>query len=193
MADHTTIRYESVDGLATITLARPDKRNAMNLEMFSELGDAAEAAAGDPEVRAVLVRGEGPSFCAGLDLSALGGLAEIRGARFRSFVRMAQRPFAALARMPKPSLAEVHGHALGAGFQLALACDLRVASTDVRFGMLEARYGIIPDLGGSHHLARLGGPAREHPPKRWTADGPIGETAPGKPEGGWVRCRSSLR
>ena len=62
--------------------------------------------------------------------------------------------------MPKPTLAAVQGHALGAGFQLALACDLRVATQDVRFGMLEARYGLIPDLGGMHHLARLVGPAR---------------------------------
>jgi enoyl-CoA hydratase/carnithine racemase len=105
----------------------------------------------------VLVQAEGPSFCAGLDLSALGDLAGFRAARFRSFVRLAQRPYLLLARMPKPTLAAVQGHALGAGFQLALACDLRVAAADVQFGMLEARYGLIPDLGGMHHLARLVG------------------------------------
>ena len=65
-----------------------------------------------------------------------------------------------MAQMPKPVVAAVHGHALGAGFQLALACDLRIAAEDVKFGMLEARYGLIPDLGGMHHLARLIGPAR---------------------------------
>jgi enoyl-CoA hydratase/carnithine racemase len=73
---------------------------------------------------------------------------------------MAQRPFLALSRMSKPTLAAVQGNAIGAGFQLALACDLRVAARDVRFGMLEARYGLIPDLGGMHHLTRLIGPAR---------------------------------
>jgi enoyl-CoA hydratase/carnithine racemase len=166
MSDFDTIRYEVNDGVASITLARPDKRNALSLDTFRELGDAAEAAGGDPAVRAVLVAGEGPSFCAGIDLGLLAKLAPLVAETrqdpdgFRSFVRLAQRPFFALAAMPKPTLAAVHGHALGAGFQLALACDLRAATTDVRFGMLEARYGLIPDLGGMYHLARLVGPAR---------------------------------
>jgi enoyl-CoA hydratase/carnithine racemase len=160
MADYETIRYETSDGLATITLSRPDKRNAMNRRMFKELGDAADRVAADPEIRGVLVDAAGPSFCAGIDLTALTELAGIQGDEFRSFVRLAQRPYAVLAGMAKPSVAAVQGHALGAGFQLALACDLRVASTDASFAMLEARYGLIPDLGGSHHLARLIGPAR---------------------------------
>jgi enoyl-CoA hydratase len=158
-----TIRFVTSDGLATISLARPDKRNAMDATMFRELGDAAELASADPAVRAVLVRGEGPSFCAGIDLSVMGELAGLAAPgedRFGEFIALAQRPFRTLALMPKPSLAAVQGHALGAGFQLALACDLRVAAHDVKFGMLEARYGLIPDLGGMHHLARLVGPAR---------------------------------
>src|SRR2546427_1792360 len=73
---------------------------------------------------------------------------------------MAQRPYLAIARMEKPTVAAVQGHALGAGFQLALACDLRVAAPDALFAMLEGRYGLIPDLGGLHHLARIVGPAR---------------------------------
>jgi enoyl-CoA hydratase/carnithine racemase len=166
MPEFESIRYETRDGLARITLARPDKRNAVSLQMFHELGDAAEAAGSDPNVRGVLVAGEGPSFCAGIDLALLAELAPLasRAAeqpdQFRAFVRMAQRPFLALARMPKPTVAAVQGHALGAGFQLALACDLRVAASDATFGMLEARYGLIPDLGGMHHLTRLAGPAR---------------------------------
>jgi enoyl-CoA hydratase len=166
LSDFETIRYVVRDGLATITLARPDKRNAVNQAMFTELGDATEAAAADSDVRAVLVAGEGPSFCAGIDLALIGeltGLAsEASGNEggFHSFVREAQRAFRSLARMPKPAVAAVQGHALGAGFQLALACDLRVASTDAKLGMLEPRYGLIPDLGGAHRLARLVGPSR---------------------------------
>ena len=166
MPDFESIRYQVHDGLAQITLARPDKRNAISLKMFQELGDATEAAGGDQEIRAVLVAGEGPSFCAGIDLALLAELAPLAASAaeepdpFRAFVRMAQRPYLALARMPKPTVAAVQGHALGAGFQLALACDLRVAATDAKFGMLEARYGLIPDLGGMHHLTRLVGPAR---------------------------------
>ena len=160
MADFETLRYGVHDGVATMELARPDKRNAISAQMFSELGDAAEAAASDPGIRAVLVRGAGPSFCSGIDVTLLGQLAGTRGARLRSFIRTAQRPFLTLAQMDKPSVAEVQGHALGAGFQLALACDLRVCAEDVRFALLEVRFGLIPDLGGLHRLSRLIGPAR---------------------------------
>lgn len=160
MADFETLRYGVHDGVATIELARPDKRNAISAQMFAELGDATETAASDPGIRAVLVRGAGPAFCAGIDVTLLGQLAGTRGARLRSFIRMAQRPFLALAQMDKPSVAEVQGHALGAGFQLALACDLRVCAEDVRFAMLEVRFGLVPDLGGIHRLSRLIGPAR---------------------------------
>ena len=147
-----TIRYEVEGGLARITLARPDKRNAISLKMFQELGDAAEAVAADPSVRGVLVAGEGSSFCAGIDLAVLQDLGSnppARGEEFRSFVRTVQRPFRSLALMPKPAVAAVQGHALGAGFQLALACDLRVAAGDASLGLLEARYGLIPPDAGS--------------------------------------------
>jgi 2-(1,2-epoxy-1,2-dihydrophenyl)acetyl-CoA isomerase len=166
MPNFETIRYETEGGLCTITLARPDKRNAINRRMFEELGDAAELAGSDPDVRAVVVIGEGPSFSAGIDLSLLAELAglvakaEEDATGFHRFVEMAQRPYASLAAMPKPTVAAVRGHAVGAGFQLALACDLIVAAEDASFAMLEARYGLVPDLGGMHRLARLLGPAR---------------------------------
>jgi enoyl-CoA hydratase/carnithine racemase len=157
----STIRYEIEGRIAVITLARPEKRNAMNVDMFRELGEATAQAAGDPAVRGVLMAGEGRSFCAGIDLAALAELGGLSTdpATLRQFIHMAQRPIAALAGMPKPTIAAVHGYALGAGFQLALACDLRAAATDACFGMLEARYGLIPDMGGAHRLARLVGPA----------------------------------
>jgi enoyl-CoA hydratase/carnithine racemase len=160
MADLETIRYGVHDGVATIELARPDKRNAITAQMFTELGDTAERAAEDPGIRAVLVKAQGPAFCAGIDVTLLGQLSGTRGARFRSFVRTAQRPFALLAQMDKPSVVAVQGPAVGAGFQLALACDLRVAAEDARFAMLEVRFGLVPDLGGNHRLARQIGPAR---------------------------------
>lgn len=160
MADFETIKYGVHDGVATITLARPDKRNAINAQMFTELGDAAERAANDPGIRVVLVTGEGESFSAGIDVLLLNQLSGTRGARFRSFVRTAQRPGYILASMDKPAVAAVQGHAVGAGFQLALSCDLRIASEDLRFAMLEVRFGLIPDLGGLHRLSRLVGPSR---------------------------------
>ena len=160
MPEFETIRYDIHDGLATITLNRPEKRNAMNAQMFTDLAAAGERAADDSGVRVVLVRGEGPVFCAGLDIGLMGTLAGSRGARFRSFVRHAQRPFRVLATMDKPTVAAVQGHAVGAGFQLALACDLRVIADDAHLGMFEIRFGLVPDLGGNHRLARIVGPAR---------------------------------
>ena len=155
-----TIRYEAEGGIACIALARPDKRNAMNAQMFDELADAAERAASDESVRLVVVSGDGPSFCAGIDVAELARLASIDRSEIRSFVEFAQRPFHTLALMPKPSIAAVQGHAVGAGFQLALACDLRVVAPDASFAMLEVGYGLIPDLGGAHRLARAVGTAR---------------------------------
>lgn len=160
MAEFETIRYSAHDGLATIELARPQKLNAMNAQMFQELGTAAERAGSEPGIRVVLVKGQGRAFCSGIDMSLLGQLSGTRGARFRSFVVSAQRPFLLLAQMGKPTIAAVRGHALGAGFQLALACDLRVASDDAEFAMLELRFGLVPDLSGTHRLVRLVGPAR---------------------------------
>ena len=160
MAEFETLRYGVHDGVATIELARPDKRNALNALAFNELAESADRAAADPGIRVVLVKGQGPSFCAGIDIALLGQLAGTRGARFRSYVRSVQRPFLTLAQMDKPTVAAVQGHALGAGFQLALACDLRVAADDAQFAMLEVRFGLLPDLGGPHRLPRLIGLAR---------------------------------
>lgn len=160
MADYETIRYGVHDGVATIELARPDKLNAITFHMFEELGDAVDTAAKDPGIRVVLVQGQGRSFSSGLDVTVLGQLAGTRGARFHSFVETAQRPGRRLATMSKPAVAAVQGHAYGAGFQLALACDLRIVADDASFAMLEVRYGILPDLGGPHRLPRLIGAGR---------------------------------
>jgi enoyl-CoA hydratase/carnithine racemase len=163
MAEFETVRLEKREGIATITLARPAKRNAMNREMFADVANAAEEAGSDPDVHGVLIAGEGQSFCAGIDLALLAEfrtLASLPGSQFRSFVKMAQRPYLVLSRLEKPTLAAVQGHALGAGFQLALACDLRVVATNAQLALLETRFGIIPDLGGMHALARIVGTGR---------------------------------
>jgi enoyl-CoA hydratase/carnithine racemase len=127
--------------------------------MFGELGEAATRAAEDPNARVVLVRAEGPSFCAGIDVGELALLAGTGADDVRTLATTAQRPMLTLATMNKPTLAAVHGHALGAGLQLALACDLRICADDVSFGMLEIRFGLIPDLGGTKRLSALVGPA----------------------------------
>jgi enoyl-CoA hydratase/carnithine racemase len=152
------VRTNLADGILTVTLARPEKRNALSPELFAALGEAFEKAL-DKAVRVVLVEGEGPVFCAGIDLASLAGLATTDLPFLETGTRL-QEIFMALERIGKPSVAAVHGAAVGAGLQLALACDLRVAADDVRLGMLEITYGIVPDLGGIHRVTRLCGPAR---------------------------------
>jgi enoyl-CoA hydratase/carnithine racemase len=144
------------DGVLTITLNRPEKRNALNPELFKAVGDAFDRAR-EPEVRAVLVRGAGDVFCAGIDVGSLAGG---DAADVKSIGADLQDIFMRLERIGKPSVAAVQGAALGAGLQLALACDLRVATEDARLGLLEIHYGIIPDLGGIHRLVHLCGLSR---------------------------------
>ncbi|MFN2462943.1 MAG: enoyl-CoA hydratase/isomerase family protein [Candidatus Dormibacteria bacterium] len=153
---HTTLE----DGLLTITLNRPEKRNALSLELFAAVGEAFDRA-NEPAVRTVLLRGEGKVFCAGIDL---GSLAELGGGdvhrNFISGVERLQEVYLKLERAGKPSVAAVHGVALGAGLQLAMACDLRVFADDARVGLLEINYGIIPDLTGLHRAVQLCGQGR---------------------------------
>jgi enoyl-CoA hydratase/carnithine racemase len=148
------------DGLLTITLNRPGKRNALSMDLFRATGEAFDRAA-EPDVRAVLLRGEGKVFCAGIDLASL---AELGGGDVRTDfpqgVAQLQEIYMKLERAGKPSVCAVHGVAFGAGLQLATACDLRVAADDARLGLLEIRYGIIPDLTGIHRLVQLCGPSR---------------------------------
>ena len=148
------------DGVLEVTLNRPEKRNALSSEMFAALGIAL-ARADEPKVARVLVRGEGPVFCAGIDLDALAMLAGGDGAGgFQAGGSELQRIFMLLEHAGKPSVCAVQGAALGAGLQLAMGCDLRVAAAGTRLGFFEIRYGIVPDLGGIHRAVQLTGPAR---------------------------------
>src|SRR6266536_5460698 len=116
------VRYEVQDRLGLITLARPEKLNAMDRQAFRELEESAARAAADPEVRAVLVTGEGRAFSSGLDVAELGSAPDPDEAE--RVVAELQRAVSALERMPKPVVAAVNGLAVGGGLQLAIACDL---------------------------------------------------------------------
>ena len=141
---------------ADVRLNRPDVLNAMNVEVFEALAAAAEEIAGHDGVEVVVVSGEGRSFCSGIDVTSLG---EMSGTT-EEMIGRAQAGFRKLAALPMPTVAAVQGHAYGAGFQLALMCDLRVVAEDASLGLLEMRYGLIPDLGGSTRLPQLLGAAR---------------------------------
>jgi enoyl-CoA hydratase len=152
------VRYEVDGSVATITLARPEKLNAMDRLTFQELEQAAVAAAADQRVRAVLVTGEGRAFSSGLDVAEFGGRTDLDEAEL--VVAELQRAISALEQMPKPVVAAVNGLAVGGGLQLAIACDLRIASEDAEFASMEMRWAIVPDLGGTERLPRLVGLGR---------------------------------
>ena len=141
---------------AVLTLRRPEVLNAMNWDVFDGLSRAADEIAAAPEVRCVIVTGEGRSFSSGIDTSTFG---DVQGAPEQMIAR-AQSGFRKIAALPMPTIAAVKGHALGAGLQLALACDIRVVARDASVGLLEAKYGLVPDLGGTQRLPALVGPGR---------------------------------
>ncbi len=147
-----------------IVLNRPEKRNAINAAMFRQFDAAVTQANRTPGLRAVVIRGAGESFSAGIDVSTLLGLAESHGPhwqqRMRAITDEFQGVLTRLERLELPTIALLHGHCLGLALELALACDLRLAAEGTQLGLPETLLGIIPDVGGTTRLTRLVGPAR---------------------------------
>jgi enoyl-CoA hydratase/carnithine racemase len=153
-----TIRSATADGVAVITFNRPERHNAMDNPMSAAFGAAVSAALEDPAVRAILLRGEGKSFSTGRDTAALGKRAP-GVSDFAHVSRSQQRKFQFLDSQ-KPTIAAVRGYAIGGGCEIALQCDLRVASETAQFSLPEIDHGIITDGGGSVITAALAGPSR---------------------------------
>lgn len=149
-----TVVLARADGVLTITLNRPERKNAINGTMWEELLATFRDASTDPTVRVVVLTGAGGAFCSGADLSPDG-----RGVAKHQLVRMRDVADVALAlhRIPQPTIAKVGGVAAGAGCNMALGCDLIVASDDARFSEIFARRGLTIDFGGSWLLPRLVG------------------------------------
>lgn len=150
----------SVDaGVAEVRLNRPDKRNGLDLAMFEALVAAGQQVDADPRVRAVVLCGEGKAFCAGLDWNALLANPETAATLLArpddSPANLAQRACWIWSQVQVPVIAAIHGAALGGGFQLALAADLRIAAPDAQLAAMEIRYGLIPDMSASQTLLRL--------------------------------------
>src|ERR671924_934507 len=142
-----------------VILARPEKRNALNGEVVQALGVALKAAANDPEVRCVVIRGQGPMFSSGMDFTDLVGLSEAPE-NLRAFRREILETWNLCEEMAKPTVCQIHGACIGGALELALACDLRVAAEDAMLGMPETRVGLIPDVGGSSRLPAVVGLGR---------------------------------
>jgi enoyl-CoA hydratase/carnithine racemase len=140
------------DGVATVVLHHPAKRNAMTVAMWAALPPLLDTLAADPAVRALVLTGAGGTFCAGADISTLRGSVD-------EAQQLAVRAEEALAAFPKPTLAAVRGHCVGGGAQLAAACDLRFAEEGALFGVTPAKLGIVYPSSATRRLVALVGPA----------------------------------
>jgi enoyl-CoA hydratase len=150
--------YEVKDGIAVLTVNRPDKLNALNGATLDEIRERTGEAGRDPAVRALVITGAGPkAFVAGADI---GELSRMTAVSARQVSRNGQDVCNRIAGLEKPTIAAVNGFALGGGLELALACHLRVASENARVGLPEVGLGIIPGYGGTQRLARLVGSGR---------------------------------
>jgi enoyl-CoA hydratase/carnithine racemase len=166
MSGYQTIRYQRQGDVGTLTLARPGKRNAQNPLMWQELGRLGADLVPDESLRCLVVTGEGPAFSAGIDLvEGIGGiLADFAeqppDARSLDAGRAAAGTFGWIPDLGCASVAAVRGHAYGAGLQLALACDFRIFAEGTKVGLLETRYGLLPDMGATVRLPRIVGESR---------------------------------
>lgn len=163
MSDPENIRFEVEDGVATITLHRPEKLNAYTLAMGEEVVAAFARCRDDAAVRAVVWTGAGRAFCAGVDLEQLkahqAGAAPAGGPRLGEEDFLRKLPLDLVA-FPKPVIAAINGPAIGVGVTMVLPCDLRLAAESAKLGLTFAKLGLLPGLGSTHLLPRLVGPAK---------------------------------
>jgi enoyl-CoA hydratase/carnithine racemase len=159
------VRVTVGDGVADVRLARPDKRNALDPAMFAGLVAAGERLKAEAGVRAVVLSGDGPDFCAGLDFGAFRAMRS--GERLSATVQLppsegparatGQRAAHVWAELPVPVIAAVHGNALGGGLQITLGADIRIVAPDARLSVMEIRWGLVPDMTGTQLLPELVG------------------------------------
>src|SRR5687767_6062626 len=158
MAEYSNVTLEVQDRIATLSVNRPDKLNALNEQTIRELGQAMDEIASRDDVGGVILTGVGEkAFVAGADIAELAKMGPVDGIEVS---RLGQRVFRQIELSRKPVIAAVNGFALGGGCELALACHLRVASTTARFGLPEVKLGIIPGYGGTLRLPRIVGKGR---------------------------------
>jgi len=153
--DLKNLLYQRQDAIATVTINRPDKLNALNQATLVELHRLMQELAEDATIRAIVLTGAGPkAFVAGADITEIHGLSAVEAAKFS---RLGQEVMQCIEGMSKPVIAMVNGFALGGGMELVLACHLRVVSTTAKMGLPEIKLGIMPGFGGTQRLVRLVG------------------------------------
>jgi enoyl-CoA hydratase/carnithine racemase len=153
------VRVEVADHVAVVSLTRADKHNALDVAMFEQITGAADRLAGQNGVRAVVLHGEGPSFCSGLDvvsiMAAGNGLDGLVDRVHGEVPNWFQRAAHAWLELPVPVIAAVHGNCFGGGLQIALGADIRIAAPDTRLSVMEVKWGLVPDMSITRTLPRL--------------------------------------
>ncbi|MGZ5452846.1 MAG: enoyl-CoA hydratase-related protein [Candidatus Aminicenantales bacterium] len=150
--NYEILKMEVAEGVATVTVSRPQAMNALNTRFFQEMDSLVAEIAGRTDIKVVVITGDGKAFVAGADIAEMVAKTPDEA---RAFSRIGQRTFRSLELLEKPVIAAVNGFALGGGCELALACDLRVASTKAKFGQPEVNLGLIPGYAATQRLPRL--------------------------------------
>ena len=156
--DRVRVRIDA-GGVATVTMVRTDKHNALDQAMFEGLVGAAKQVADDASVRAVVLHGDGKSFCSGLDIASFmsgeGGTGVLLEREAGQPANLAQRVAYDWSLVPAPVIAAVHGNCFGGGLQIALGTDIRIAAPDAKLSIMEVKWGLVPDMGITQSLPRL--------------------------------------
>ena len=159
MSDDRVRVTVGTDGVATVTMVRADKHNALDQAMFEGLIAAVEQVAADASIRAVVLHGEGKSFCSGLDIASFmsgqGGTGVLLVRDDGRLANFAQRVAYDWSLVPAPVIAAIHGNCFGGGLQIALGADIRIAAPDAKLSVMEVKWGLVPDMGITQTLPRL--------------------------------------
>jgi len=152
--DYQILKTQVSEGVAVITISRPEALNALNTRFFQEMDNLISEMSSRQEVKVLVITGEGKAFVAGADIAEMVSKTQDEG---REFSKQGQKTFRKLELLPQPVIAAVNGFALGGGCELALACDVRIASSKAKFGQPEVNLGVIPGYAGTQRLPRLVG------------------------------------
>ena len=152
--EYTILKTEIIEGIALVTISRPEAMNALNTRFFNEMDQLVAEISENKEVKAMVITGEGKAFVAGADIAEM---VDKNGEEGTSFSKLGQNTFSSFGRMNIPVIAAINGFALGGGLELAMGCDFRFASTKAKFGQPEVNLGLIPGYAGTQRLPRLTG------------------------------------
>ncbi len=152
--EYRNLKVQIQEGIAIVTVSRPEALNALNSNFFHEMDDLIARLSRDESVKIMVITGEGKAFVAGADIAEMADMTPEQG---KAFSQLGQNTFRSLEKMEIPVIAAINGYALGGGLELAMGCDFRIASTKARFGQPEVNLGMIPGYAGTQRLSRLVG------------------------------------